>query len=279
MVNPLPQLALFLLQLQNVPQQAAAPASNPLNLGSLGSNSALLDMLRNSGPVALAVLGLLLLASLHSWSILLGKWSRLGKVRAQSQRFLRAFRKASRLQEIATVSEQFKPSPLVPVFDGVYEEYRRQMESTGQIRSMNALERAAQNASSEALTALERRMSWLATIGATAPFVGLFGTIMGIVDAFHGLGTSGGATLRAVAPGISEALITTAAGLFVAIPAVIGYNQFTTRLREIAGQMDSFARELLTSIDEIQAATAAAPANAPGEAYARQREVPRGLHR
>ncbi len=279
MVNPLPQLALFLLQLQNVPQQAAAPASNPLNLGSLGSNSALLDMLRNSGPVALAVLGLLLLASLHSWSILLGKWSRLGRVRAQSQRFLRAFRKATRLQEIATVSEQFKPSPLVPIFDGVYDEYRRQMESTGQIRSMSALERAAQNASSEALTLLERRMSWLATIGATAPFIGLFGTIMGIVDAFHGLGASGEATLRAVAPGISEALITTAAGLFVAIPAVIGYNQFNTRLREVAGQMDSFARELLTSIDEIQAATAAAPANAPGEAYARQREVPRGLHR
>ncbi len=276
MVNPLPHLAFFLLQLQDVPQPSSAPVSSPV---SFGSNSALLEMLRNSGPVALAVLGLLLLASLHSWSILLGKWSRLGKVRAQSQRFLRAFRKATRLQEIATVSEQFKPSPLVPVFDGVYDEYRRQMESTGQIRSMNALERAAQNASSEALTLLERRMSWLATIGATAPFVGLFGTIMGIVDAFHGLGTSGGATLRAVAPGISEALITTAAGLFVAIPAVIGYNQFTTRLREIAGQMDSFARELLTSIDEIQAATAAAPANAPGEAYARQREVPRGLHR
>ena len=276
MVNPLPHLAFFLLQLQDVPQPSSAPVSSPV---SFGSNSALLEMLRNSGPVALAVLGLLLLASLHSWSILLGKWSRLGKVRAQSQRFLRAFRKATRLQEIATVSEQFKPSPLVPIFDGVYDEYRRQMESTGQIRSMNALERAAQNASSEALTALERRMSWLATIGATAPFVGLFGTIMGIVDAFHGLGTSGGATLRAVAPGISEALITTAAGLFVAIPAVIGYNQFTTRLREIAGQMDSFARELLTSIDEIQAATAAAPANAPGEAYARQREVPRGLHR
>jgi biopolymer transport protein TolQ len=280
MVNPIPHLAFLLLQLQDASQQAAAPASSPLSLGgSFGTNSALLEMLRNSGPVALSVLGLLLLASLHSWSILLGKWSRLRRVRAQSLRFLRAFRKATRLQEIATVSDQFKPSPLVPIFDGVYDEYRRQMESTGQIRSMNALERAAQNASSEALTLLERRMSWLATIGATAPFVGLFGTIMGIVDAFHGLGTSGGATLRAVAPGISEALITTAAGLFVAIPAVVGYNQFTTRLREIAGQMDSFARELLTSIDEIQAATAAAPANAASEPYTRQREVPRGLHR
>ncbi len=270
-MNPLPYLALVWLQLQDATQQAAPAASN----GSFGGNSALLDMLRNSGPVAMVVLGLLLLASLHSWSIILGKWVGLRRARTQSQRFLRAFRKATRLQEIAAVSEQFKPSPLVSVFDDVYDEYRRQMEANGQIRSQAALERAAQNASSEALTFQERRMTWLATIGAIAPFIGLFGTIMGIVDAFHGLGTSGGATLRAVAPGISEALITTAAGLAVAIPAVIGYNQFTARLRAMAAQLDSFAREMLTSMEEAQPPVAATP----NDAYTRQREAPRGLHR
>lgn len=269
-MNPLPYLALVWLQLQDATPQAA-PADTS---SSFGGSSALLDMLHNSGPVALVVLGLLLLASLYSWSIILGKWFGLRRARAQSHRFLRAFRKAARLQEIAAVSEQFKPSPLVQVFDETYDEYRRQMTANGQIRSLSALERAAQNASSEALTIQERRMTWLATIGAIAPFIGLFGTIMGIVDAFHGLGTSGGATLRAVAPGISEALITTAAGLAVAIPAVIGYNQFTARLREMAAQLDGFARELLTNIEEVPS-----PSTTTDDAYARQREVPRGLHR
>jgi biopolymer transport protein TolQ len=268
-MNLLPFLALFWLQLQDATQQAAPAVSN----GGFGSGSALWEMLQNSGATALVVLGILLLASLHSWSIILGKWSGLRRARVQSQRFLRAFRKAERLQEIAAVSEQFKPSPLVQVFDDTYDEYKRQVEGTGQIRNMKALERTAQNACSEALTRLENRMTWLATIGSVAPFVGLFGTIMGIVDAFHGLGLSGGATLRAVAPGISEALITTAAGLLVAVPAVIGYNQFTGRLRELGARLDDFARELLTTMEDVQAA----PTN--DEAYARQREVPRGLHR
>jgi biopolymer transport protein TolQ len=101
-------------------------------------------------------------------------------------------------------------------------------------------------------------MTWLATIAAVSPFVGLFGTVMGIVDAFHGLGTAGAATLRAVAPGISEALITTAAGLFVAIPALIAYNQFAARIRVFASAIDDFCRELLNSLEEIPVRVAAA---------------------
>jgi biopolymer transport protein TolQ len=96
---------------------------------------------------------------------------------------------------------------------------------------------------------MESRMTWLATIAQVGPFVGLFGTVMGIIDAFHGLGTAGAATLRAVAPGISEALITTAAGLIVAVPAVMGYNQLTSRLREFGARMDDFGRELLNAIE------------------------------
>ncbi len=131
-------------------------------------------------------------------------------------------------------------------------------------RNPQALERAAQTASSEALTVMEQRMTWLATIAAIAPFIGLFGTVMGIIDAFHGLGTAGAATLRAVAPGISEALITTAAGLVVAIPAVVGYNQLTARLREFGARMDDFGRELLNAIENA-AMLAPPPQQVPEE--------------
>jgi biopolymer transport protein TolQ len=215
------------------------------------SGSAIVEMLQNSGPIALTVLGLLAISSLFSWAVIFAKLSSFGRARTQSLRFLRAFRKATRLQDIAAVSEQFKPSPLVDVFDEVYETYRRQTGGAGPPRNITSLERSAQTAASEALTVLERRMTWLATIGAVSPFVGLFGTIMGIVDAFHGLGTAGTATLRAVAPGISEALITTAAGLLVAVPAVVAYNQFTGRLREFGARMDDFARELLNSMEDV----------------------------
>ncbi len=172
------------------------------------------------------------------------------------------FRKASRLQEIATLLPDFKGSPLAQVFEDVYETYKRQTGGSGPPRNIAPLERSAQTAASEAVTALERRLTWLATIAATSPFVGLFGTVIGVVDAFHGLGTAGAATLRAVAPGISEALITTAAGLFVAVPAVVAYNQFAARVRIFASAIDDFSRELLNSLEEIQVRPVAATATA-----------------
>jgi biopolymer transport protein TolQ len=257
----LAQFAIFVLQADDTgAAPVAAPSSGP---------GAILEVLHNIGPVALAVLALLALSSLYSWAIILAKWSRLRRARTQSKRFVRAFRKASRLQEIAAVSEQFKPSPLVTVFDEVYETYRRQTGGFGQPRNITALERSAQSAAGEALTLLEERLPWLATIGSVSPFVGLFGTVMGIIDAFHGLGTEGAATLRAVAPGVSEALITTAAGLLVAIPAVVAYNQFNASLRSFAAQMDDFSRELLNSLEEISLQ----PNQDPME-----REAARGLH-
>jgi biopolymer transport protein TolQ len=253
---------LFLLSPQT--DGATPPAAAPPTYGF----SAVIDMVRNSGPVAIAVLVLLLIASLYSWAVILGKLSLFRRARMQSRRFMRAFRKASRLQEISSVSEQFKPSPLVTVFDEVYEGYRRQTNGVGAPRNMVTLERTAQAAASEGLTLLEHRLTWLATIGAVAPFVGLFGTVMGIVDAFHGLGTEGAATLRAVAPGVSEALITTAAGLLVAIPAVIAYNQFTAALRVFASGLDDFSRELLNSLEAIGP-----------QPEAMEREAASGLHR
>ena len=228
------------------------PAAVPLPAAA-AHGSAIGDILHNSGPVAFAVLILLAAASVFSWTIIITKYHSFANARKQSGRFLRAFRRSGRLSEIAAVAEQFKPSPLVAVFSEINDEYQRQTGGRGLPRNPVGLERAASTAASEALTKLEQRITWLATIGNIAPFVGLFGTVWGIIDAFHGLGTAGAATLRAVAPGISEALITTAAGILVAIPAVVGYNQLTAQLRDFAARLDDFGRELLNATENAAA--------------------------
>ena len=201
------------------------------------------NLIWQTGPVAKAVLIILLFFSVFSWSIILARWNLLRRARVQSGRFLRAFRRAQRFQDIAAVAEQFKPSPLEAVFEGGYEEYKR---SRGSAPSM---QRAMQISASEELTRLERRLPWLAITAAATPFIGLFGTVWGIIDAFHGLGSSGAATLRAVAPGISEALITTAAGLFAAIPALIACILFGNDIRQFGARMDDFSLEMLNVVE------------------------------
>jgi len=223
---------------------------NLVSLGALVIGGEIINLIKQTGPVAQGVLVILLVFSILSWSIILTKWASIKRARAQSGRFLRAFRKAQRLQDIAAVSDQFRPSPLVAVFDNAYDEFRRQGEG-----NITAVQRAAQIASSEELTRLERKLPWLATTGSVTPFIGLFGTVWGIIDAFNGMGNENAATLRAVAPGISEALITTAAGLFVAIPAVIAYNQFTQRLREFGARMDDFTMEIMNFIERTAGVT------------------------
>ncbi len=212
----------------------------------------ILDLISTTGAVAKFVLITLLAFSLISWAIILTKWSLLRRARLQSGRFLRAFRKAQRLQDIATVADQFRPSPLVGVFDGGFQEYKRQLGSTGSLRSVTAVQRGMQIGASEEITRLERNVPWLAITAAVTPFIGLFGTVWGIIDAFHGLGTAGAATLRAVAPGISEALITTAAGLAAAIPAVIAYNLIGNSIRVFAARGDDFSLEVLNAIESMQ---------------------------
>ena len=212
----------------------------------------ILDMVSNTGAVAKAVLLILLAFSVISWAIILTKWSLLRRARVQSGRFVRAFRKAQRMQDIAAVADQFRPSPLVGVFEGGYEEYKRQIASNaGQLR-VDGVRRGMQIGASEEITRLERNVPWLAITAAVTPFIGLFGTVWGIIDAFHGLGTAGAATLRAVAPGISEALITTAAGLAAAIPAVVAYNLIGSSIREFAARGDDFTLEVLNTVEHIQ---------------------------
>jgi biopolymer transport protein TolQ len=143
----------------------------------------------------------------------------------------------------------------VGVFENGYDEYRKQGG-----RNAEAVKRAMQIANSEELTRFERNLPWLAITAAVTPFIGLFGTVWGIIDAFHGLGTAGAATLRAVAPGISEALITTAFGLAAAIPAVIGYNLIGSSIRDFAARGDDFALEMMNAVERVpQAQVAEAP--------------------
>jgi biopolymer transport protein TolQ len=220
----------------------------------------LVDMLSTTGAIAKLVLLVLLAFSLISWAIILTKWSLLTRARSQSGRFIRAFRKAQRLQDVAAVADQFKPSPLVGVFEGGYEEFKRQASASGGLRSMVAIQRGMQIGSSEEVTRLERNVTWLAITAAVTPFVGLFGTVWGIIDAFHGLGTAGAATLRAVAPGISEALITTAAGLAAAIPAVVAYNLIGSSIKEFASRCDDFSLEFLNAVEHNQPQGSAAAA-------------------
>ncbi len=258
-----------ILQAENGAGAAAGPGVHDF--------SALVGMMGTIGPIAIAVLVLLLIASLYSWTVIIAKISTFRRATRESRRFVRAFRKATRLQEIAALTSECSASPLAQVFEDVYETYKRQTGGSGPPRNLTPLERTAQASSNEAVTRLERRMTWLATIAATSPFVGLFGTVMGVVDAFLGLGTAGVATLRAVGPGIAEALVTTAAGLFVAVPAVVAYNQFTARIRVFGSAIDDFCRELLNSLEEIPArAPAAAPPRVAAEI---PREAERGVYK
>jgi len=154
-------------------------------------------------------------------------------------------------------------SPLEPVYGAGYRELESQVRSAtpnspnGKITSLNSITVNMQLAGGEEIRKVEKYMSWLATTGSVTPFIGLFGTVWGVMDAFTGLGTAGSASLRAVAPGIAEALITTAAGLFTAIPAVIAYNHFLHDIRDLGARLDSFTMEVAALIEKLYPGTRA----------------------
>lgn len=207
------------------------------------------DIIQNLRPVPLAVIAILILFSLFSWTIVFSKSSVFRRARRDNRNFLRAFRKSQSLQSLAVASEQFSSAPLVAVFDFGYGEIERQIKQRGALVNKPAVERSLQLGISEEVTKLEMNMNWLATVATVSPFIGLFGTVWGIIDAFEGLGTAGSASLRAVAPGISEALVTTAIGLAAAIPAAIFYNVFATRIKEVGTRMEDFAIEFQNFAD------------------------------
>jgi len=208
------------------------------------------QLLTNTGPVARLVLLMLLAFSILSWAIIFRKFRTFRAAQQESVEFLKVFRQSKKLSEIRAFCRSLKQSPLPEVFQAGYREIENQATMTEnpgkpRIRSLEAVRRALQIGASSEMGRLEKWLVWLATTGGVTPFVGLFGTVWGIIDAFHGLATAGTATLHSVAPGIAEALITTAAGLFAAVPAVIAYNIFLQRIKEFGAQMDDFSLEFL----------------------------------
>ena len=205
----------------------------------------IIDMVSRSTPLGYGVLGLLACLSLFSWAIIFSKWSAFRHARESNAKFLRAFRKAPGLDAIVAASEQFRPAPLVAVFDFGYEEIHRQVKLRGTLRNKVSLERSLQLGISEELTKLDHNLNWLATTASVAPFIGLFGTVVGIIRSFNELGQAGSTSLHAVGPGISDALLATAVGLFAAIPAAFFYNHFAHTLKEIGARMDDFSTEFM----------------------------------
>jgi biopolymer transport protein TolQ len=204
--------------------------------------------------VARGVLALLLLFSIISWAMILQKLGMFGRIRRESEQFLRTFRATRGVanpQALATSG-----SPFSSVFAAGYRELQSQVGGGSgnphppKLKSLQAVAVSMQLASSEEVRRVEKGMAWLATTASVTPFIGLFGTVWGIIDAFSGLSSAGAASLRAVAPGIAEALVTTAAGLFTAIPALIFYNQFLQNIRDLAQRLDTFSMEVVAQVEK-----------------------------
>jgi biopolymer transport protein TolQ len=234
-------------------QAATAPAARQFG--------GVFELIRESGPVARLVLVALVLFSLGSWAIIIYKGLVLQRARADSEAFLDIFRKSNKLSEINSLCTQLKASPLVGVFQAGYAEVNQQVRAVAAaaapsatppkptVRSLESLSRSLSRAAGVEVTRLERRVSFLATTASVTPFVGLFGTVWGIMNAFEKIGQMQSANLAVVAPGISEALITTAAGLAAAIPAAVFYNLYSSRIRVLMAMIDDFAMEFLNIVE------------------------------
>lgn len=210
-----------------------------------------------------SVLLILLLFSAVSWGVILYKIWQYRRAARDTDTFLQVFRKSSKFSEVQSICASVAASPLVGIFQSGYAELNTQLRSakTGAhpegeakppagsprptLRSLDAVDRALLRATSVEVSKLEKRVPFLATTASITPFIGLFGTVWGIMYAFQNIGIQGSTSLSVVAPGIADALVATAAGLFAAVPAVYFYNDFTTRVKDFASQMDDFALEFL----------------------------------
>jgi biopolymer transport protein TolQ len=203
------------------------------------------DLVATKEPIPLAVMAFLIAFSLLSWTIIFAKWTLFRRCASSNRKFLRAFRKSERLDTIALAAPQFTDAPLSVVFDFGYSEVARQVNSKGHITNPVAVERTLQLGVGEEIAKLERNMNWLATTATVSPFIGLFGTVWGIIGAFQALGLTGSTSMRTVAPGIANALVATALGLAAAIPAAVFYNHFGNTVKEMVARMEDFSLEFL----------------------------------
>lgn len=226
----------------------------------LAGSGDVVRLIAETTPINQAVLAILVLFSIASWAIILQKtWSFRASER-QTAQFLDVFRRSSKFSEVQAVCPTLPATPLVGVFQAGYTEMNAQFRVVGAptpsgnpggpaprplLKSLDGVDRALIRAATNEVSKLERRMTFLATTASVTPFIGLFGTVVGIMIAFQRIGATGSTNLAIVAPGISEALIATAAGLFAAIPALVFYNHFTHRVKEFSATMDDFALEFL----------------------------------
>ena len=219
----------------------------------------IIHMILNAGPVGQGVMLTLLIFSIVSWSIIITKSRLFRKVKLDSEDFLETFWGSANLSEAHDAASDFEYSPQAAIFSAGFNELekinkmRNNQEETEslemQLATMDNFKRTIRKAASQELDLLSRSLPFLATTGSATPFIGLFGTVWGIMASFHDIGQKGSASLAVVAPGISEALIATAAGLAVAIPAVIFYNVYASKVDHVEGEMDSFSTDLLNLVE------------------------------
>jgi biopolymer transport protein TolQ len=214
-------------------------------------------LLTQGGAIAEAVLVLLLIFTAVSWGVILYKFWQYSRAGRQTATFIDVFRKSSKFSEVQAICRSLPESPLVGLFQAGYAELNLQLRGGSAegrpqatavrptLKSLDAVDRALLRATTVEMTRLERRVPFLATTASITPFIGLFGTVWGIMDSFQRIGIAGSSSLGVVAPGIAHALIATAAGLFAAIPAVYFYNHFTNRVKHFSAEMDDFSLEFL----------------------------------
>lgn len=201
------------------------------------------------------ILLVLVIFSVFSWAIIIYKRRSIKAAEAASQHFLEVFRRSKSLNEVNEAARKYKSSPLASLFQAGFKELvhltRSNPQPQGSINmdKLESINRSLLRASNAEISRLEKMMSFLATCGSVTPFIGLLGTVWGIMDSFHKIGVVRSASLVTVAPGIAEALIATALGLFAAIPAVIAYNYFLGRIKEMISMMDDFSLEFLNIIE------------------------------
>ena len=224
--------------------------------------SDIIGLVRQSSPVAQVVLAILVIFSVSSWGIILYKWWQFRRVDGFTAKFLDIFRRSTKFSEVQAVCRTLDESPLVGIFQAGYAELNNQLRqpivaaqfsgsnpgaavARPTLKSLQAVDRALLRASTVELNKLEKRVGFLATTASVTPFIGLFGTVWGIIVAFQRIASVGSSSLAVVAPGIADALIATAAGLFAAIPAVVFYNIYVGRVKLFASEMDDFSLEFL----------------------------------
>jgi biopolymer transport protein TolQ len=233
------------------------------NIGALniGSNfhGSLLGMILDAGLMVKFVLLILLVLSIVSWTIIFLKFVYYRKIRIENEAFDADYQRSSKLSEVLPATKKYSNSTTAEVFRVGYTELMKMNKVSKEatrsedisLSSLDNVQRALNRASNTEMTKLESALGFLATTGSASPFIGLFGTVWGIMETFQSLGARGSATLAVVAPGISEALIATAAGLAAAIPAVIFYNYFLNKSKTMVQEMDNFADEFLNIVERF----------------------------